>query len=137
MILTVGGTKGGSGKSTLAVQLAIALARGGRDMLLVDGDRQGTAQTAIAHRTAAGRQPSLACVQYADGRILRDQVRHQTGKYTDVVIDAGGHDSTTLRAALVLSDVLLVPFLPRSVDVWALADIATLIAQPRALSSSE
>jgi len=49
-----------------------------------------------------------------------------------VLIDAGGRQHT-LRAALVLSDVLLVPFLPRSVDVWALADIAALIDEARAV----
>jgi chromosome partitioning protein len=51
-------------------------------------------------------------VQYPEGRVLRDQVRHQAGKYQDVLIDAGGRDSGALRAALILSDVLLVPFLP-------------------------
>jgi chromosome partitioning protein len=58
--------------------------------------------------------------------MLRDQVRHQAGKYDDVVIDAGGQDSAALRDAPLLSDVLPVPFLPRSVDVWALADVPPL-----------
>ena len=126
MILTVGNTKGGTGKTTLAVQLAISLARAGRDVLLVDGDTQGSAQTAIAVRTESGRRPAVACVQFAEGRVLRDQVRLQVPRYQDVLIDAGGRDSSALRAALFLTDVLLVPFLPRSVDVWALADIAAL-----------
>jgi chromosome partitioning protein len=133
MILTIGNTKGGTGKTTLAVQLAISLARAGRDVLLVDGDRQGSAQTAIAMRTDSGKLPALACVQYLEGRVLRDQVRHQQAKYQDVLIDAGGRDSGALRAALVLSDALLVPFLPRSVDVWALTDIAALIEEARAV----
>jgi chromosome partitioning protein len=133
MILTVGNTKGGTGKTTLAVQLAISFARAGRDVLLVDGDTQGSAQTAIAIRTDTGRQPALACAQYPEGRVLRDQVRHQASKYQDVLIDAGGRDSGALRAALVLSDALLVPFLPRSVDVWALADVAKLVEEARAV----
>jgi chromosome partitioning protein len=133
MILTVGNTKGGSGKTTLAVQLAISLARAQRDVLLVDGDTQGSAQTAIAVRTETGRQPAVACVQFAEGRVLRDQVRLQVPRYQDVLIDAGGRDSSALRAALFLSDVLLVPFLPRSVDVWALADIAALVDEARAV----
>jgi chromosome partitioning protein len=57
MILTVGNTKCGTGKTTLAVQLAISLARSGRDVLLVDGDTQGSAQDTIAVRTDAGRRP--------------------------------------------------------------------------------
>jgi chromosome partitioning protein len=131
MILTVGNTKGGTGKTTLAVQLAISLARAGRDVLLVDGDTQGSAQTAIAIRTEAGRQPAVACVQFSEGRVLRDQVRLQLPRYQDVLIDAGGRDSSALRAALFLTDVLLVPFLPRSVDVWALTDIAALVDDAR------
>jgi chromosome partitioning protein len=133
MILTVGSTKGGVGKSTLALQLAITWARAGRDVLMVDGDRQGSAQKFIAFRAEAGRQPPVICVQYADGRVLRDQVRLQAPRYQDVVIDAGGHDSTTLRAALILSDAVLVPFLPRTVDVLALADMAALVEEARAV----
>jgi chromosome partitioning protein len=133
MILTVGSTKGGVGKSTLAVQLAITWARTGRDVLLVDGDAQGSAQKAIASRAEVGRMPALACVQYAEGRLLRDQVRLQAAKYADVVIDAGGHDSTSLRAALLLSDAVLVPYPPRTMDVWALSDMATLIEEARSV----
>jgi len=33
----------------------------------------------------------------------------------------------------VLSDVLLVPFQPRSVDVWALADISALVEEARSV----
>ena len=127
MILTVGNTKGGVGKTTLAVQLAISRAMAGRDVWLIDGDRQGTAAAAIAARSEAGRKPGIACAQYADGKELRGQVQQQREKWQDIIIDAGGRDSTALRAALILSDVLLVPFAPRSYDVWALDDMASLV----------
>jgi chromosome partitioning protein len=133
MILTVGNTKGGVGKTTLAFQLALNRALSGGDVLLVDGDRQGSAQTAVGIRAETARAPGLTCSQYADGALLRAQVQRQVGKYDHVVIDAGGRDTTALRAAMVLSDVLLVPFLPRSVDVWAIRDIATLIDEARSL----
>lgn len=131
MILTMGSTKGGVGKSTLALQLALTWALAGRDVLLVDGDRQGSVQKFVAFRAEAGREPPVVCVQYVDGRVLRDQVRLQAPRYQDVVIDAGGHDSPTLRAALLLSDAVLVPFLPRTVDVLALSDMAELIKEAR------
>ena len=133
MILTVGNTKGGVGKTTLAVNIAIARALAGRDVWLIDGDRQGTAQTAIAIRAEAGHQPGIACATYPDGPTLRNQVQQQRGKFDDIIIDAGGRDSTALRAALILSDVLLVPFQPRSYDVWALDDIAGLIDEARSV----
>lgn len=133
MILTVGNTKGGVGKTTLAVNIAIARAMAGREVWLIDGDRQGTAQMAISIRADAGHTPGIACSTYFDGPTLRTQVLQQAGKYADVIIDAGGRDSTALRAALSLSDVLLVPFQPRSYDVWALNDIAGLVDEARSV----
>ncbi len=133
MIITVGNTKGGVGKTTIAVNLAIARALDGHDVWLIDGDRQGTAQTAMSIRAEAGHTPGIACATYPDGPTLRAQVQQQAAKFDDVVIDAGGRDSTALRAALVLSDVLLVPFQPRSYDVWALNDIAALVDEARSV----
>lgn len=133
MIITVGNTKGGVGKTTLAVNIAIARALAGRDVWLIDGDRQGTAASAIALRAESGRKPGIACAQYADGQALRSQVLQQREKWSDIVIDAGGRDSTALRAALILSDVLLVPFAPRSYDVWALDDMAALVDEARSV----
>ena len=129
MIVTIGNTKGGVGKTTVALNLAIARAMTGRDVWLIDGDRQGTAQAAIALRAEAKQVPAIACATYPDGATLRSQVLHQTGKFDDTIIDAGGRDSTALRAALILSDILLVPFHPRSYDVWALDDMAALVEE--------
>ena len=79
MILTVGSTKGGVGKSALAVQLALSWARAGRDVLLVDGDRQGSAQKCIAFRAEAERKPHMVCVQYADGGVQRIRCGYRRG----------------------------------------------------------
>jgi chromosome partitioning protein len=133
MIITIGNTKGGVGKTTLAVNVAIARALAGREVWLIDGDRQGTAQTAISIRSDSGHAPGIACASYPDGPTLRSQVQQQASKFEDIVIDAGGRDSTALRAALAISDVLLVPFQPRSYDVWALNDIAALVDEARSV----
>lgn len=133
MIVTVGNTKGGVGKTTLAVNIAIARALAGRDVWLIDADRQGTAQTAISIRADAGHAPGIACASYPDGPALRAQVTQQQNKFQDIIIDAGGRDSSALRAALGLSDVIVVPFQPRSYDVWALNDIAALVDEARSV----
>lgn len=126
MIVSVLNTKGGVGKTTVALNLAIARALSGRSVWLVDGDRQATAQQAIAQRCEAVRSPAVACSHYPDGPMLRAQVLQQGGHFDDVVIDAGGRDSTALRAALMLSDVVVVPFQPRSFDVWGVGDMADI-----------
>jgi chromosome partitioning protein len=132
-IITVGSTKGGVGKTTIALNIAIARALQGRDVWLIDADRQGTASTALSIRGEARRAPAIATAHYPEGGALRTQLLHQREKFQDIIIDAGGRDSTALRAALVLSDLVVVPFQPRSIDVWAVADIAALIEEARAV----
>ncbi|MFL5286227.1 MAG: ParA family protein [Rhodopila sp.] len=77
MIVTVGSTKGGVGKTTIALQLALARTLAGSSVLLADGDRQGSALTAVSMRSEAARSPGLACVHYPDERVLRAQVQQQ------------------------------------------------------------
>ena len=131
MILTICNTKGGVGKTTLAVSIAIARSLAGQRVWLVDGDRQGTAKIAMTIRAQAGNLFFIPCDKYPDGKELHDQVKARSGQFDDVVIDVGGRDSTALRAALVLSDVLLVPFAPRSLDVWALSDIYPIVTEAK------
>src|SRR3954469_11334894 len=127
MILIVGNTKGGVGKTTIALQLALARRLDGADVLLIDADRQASAQDAVSIRAEAGREPALACVGYPEGRVLRQQLGLLASKHDDTIIDAGGRDSEALRVGLVRADALLVPVQPRAVDVWALRDIAELV----------
>lgn len=133
MILTVGNTKGGVGKSTIAVQLSLALAAAGARVWLVDGDRQQTSLGAMTVRSEGGKPP-VAAAAYSDGATLRAQIKQQMHLYDYIIIDAGGRDSTALRAALTVSDTLLIPFLPRSFDVWALNDVCSLLAEARAVN---
>jgi chromosome partitioning protein len=133
-IFTFGNTKGGVGKSTNAVQAALAFARDGKRVWLVDGDRQGTSQTAITVRAEANLSPMIAASAYPEGATLRTQVMQQRDNYDYIIIDAGGRDSTALRAALVVSDAVLIPFLPRTFDVWAFDDIAKLLDEARAVN---
>ena len=121
------------GKTTLALNLAIARAMAGKDVWLIDGDRQATAQMAVNIRAESGNHIGIACASYPDGQTLRAQVQQQAKKFEEIIIDCGGRDSTALRAALILTDVLLVPFQPRSYDVWALSDIAALVDEARSI----
>ena len=131
MITVVGGTKGGSGKSTVATNLAVRLALAGRDVLLVDADDQETATDFTNLRNA--ERPDGAgytCISLT-GRAVMTETRRLAPKYAEVIIDTGGRDTVAQRAALMVCDVYLVPFAPRSFDVWTLDKVAALVEEAR------
>jgi chromosome partitioning protein len=136
MIVTVGNTKGGTGKTTFAVQIALERQATGRTVLLVDADRQSSAQKVMTMRAEGGHKP-LACVQLADGRLLRAQLAPLVDQHDDTVIDAGGHDSEALRVAMLRADLLVVPVQPRGLDVFELETMAELIVRAQDVRQDE
>jgi chromosome partitioning protein len=134
MILTLGHTKGGVGKSTLALNIAIERLLAGVETLLVDGDpRQTSISKAIGIRAEAGLVPPVPCIVLDDAKAMRHQIGLLKSKYQDIVIDVGGKDSHALRAALTVTDVLLLPIGPESVEVWAIDDILELVDEARTI----
>lgn len=129
MIVVVGGIKGGSGKTTVATHLAILCAQHGADVVLIDADDQETASDFTMLRTT--RQPGGA--GYTSIKLHGPAVRTETPRlaatYDHLIIDTGGRDTTSQRAALSVADILLVPFVPRSFDVWTLEKVAALVAE--------
>lgn len=130
MILAVGNTKGGVGKTTLAVNLAILRVLAGRDVLLVDGDEQGTATSFTELRAEQIGAAGYTAVSL-QGAAVRTNIRQLGSKYDDIVIDVGGRDTGSLRAALTVANCLLVPVQPRSFDIWAIEKMAELVKEAR------
>jgi len=132
MIVTVGGIKGGSGKTTVATNLAIIRALDGRDVLLIDADDQETASDFTALRSEARSDGAGYTGIKLTGPAVRTETQKLSAKYDDIIIDTGGRDTTSQRAALSISDVLLVPFVPRSFDVWTIEKVSALVDEMRA-----
>lgn len=133
MILVVGNTKGGVGKTTLAVNLTIMRALAGRDVLLVDGDEQGTALSFTQLRTGMVENAGYTAVALQGGAV-RSEVRKLAPKYDDIIVDVGGRDTGSLRAALTVAHRALIPVQPRSFDVWSVGVMAELVAEARAIN---
>jgi chromosome partitioning protein len=131
MILAVGNVKGGVGKTTLAVNLTISLAHATRDVLLIDGDEQGTALAFTDLRTNHREGPPGYTAVALHGANLRTQLRQLARKYSEIIIDVGGRDTGSLRAALTVADTVLIPVKPRSFDLWGVDQTADLIREAR------
>lgn len=136
MVYVTGGIKGGSGKSTVATNLAIMLAAKGRDVLLVDADDQETSTdfTYLRNDQMNG-EAGYTAIQLTD-KAVRNQVLRQKEKYDDIVIDTGGRDTASQRAALSVADIYLVPFVPRSFDVWTLERVSDLVEEMSAYNQN-
>jgi len=129
MIIVVGGIKGGSGKTTVATNLAVMRSAEGHDVLLIDADDQETSTDFTSIRNE--RRPDGA--GYTSIKLTGAAVRTETlrlaNKYEDIIIDTGGRDTTSQRAALTVANFLLVPFVPRSFDVWTLEKVSGLVGE--------
>ena len=57
-------------------------------------------------------------------------------KYDHIIIDVGGRDSGSLRAALTVAHLVLIPVQPRSFDLWGVDQTTELITEARELNES-
>jgi len=132
MIVLIGSQKGGCGKSTTAVNICAELARNGRDVVLVDADRQCTAANWAMDRSANETLPTVHCVQKYEN--IRETLQDLGKRYEYVVVDAAGRDSRELRTGMTAAHVLLVPFRPSQPDLDTLPNLQEIITQAKDLN---
>ena len=137
MIITVGGVKGGEGKSTIATNLTICRSEKGRDVLLVDADKQRSASDFTLVRKEALNSPETGYTSIQlQGTAVRDEVTRLAPKYDDVIVDVGGRDTVEQRAAIAISNIYAIPVFPSSYDLWAVEQAAELVKEGRAFNPS-
>lgn len=129
--MVAGGIKGGSGKTTVATNLAVMASLAGQDVLLVDADEQETSAdfTALRNEVREGGAGYTSIILTHAG--VRTDTLRLSEKYETVIIDTGGRDTTSQRAAVSIADVLLIPFVPRSFDVWTIEKVGMLVSEMR------
>ncbi|MBY0455656.1 MAG: AAA family ATPase [Burkholderiaceae bacterium] len=128
MIYLIGSEKGGTGKTTLATHLAAMCAVSGKEVLLVDTDKQESAtfwaNTRAVTRGEKNQRPDITCVTKT-GKVGHDIAR-LAEKFDVVIVDAGGRDSVELRQAMAVCDYMLIPVRPSQYDIWSLNHMAIL-----------
>ena len=132
MIILIGSQKGGCGKSTTTASICAALAGQGKDIVLVDADRQATAANWAADRQQDDNLPPVHCIQKYDN--IRPTLLDLDKRYEYVVVDAAGRDSRELRTGMTAAHILIVPFRPSQPDLDTLPYMQEVITQAQDLN---
>jgi chromosome partitioning protein len=120
LVITIAQRKGGAGKTTLAAQLAIAWARQGARVAVLDIDPQGSLAAWIDLRRARLGSEAIgfdfaALPGWRAAQWVEDRARE-----TDlVVIDGPPHAETEARIAVRVAGLVLIPVQPSPLDLWA------------------
>lgn len=128
MIIAVGGVKGGTGKTTIATNLAVLRSASGKKVLLVDADEQRSTSIWANQRDVQQIETNWATIPLV-GKAIYSQINRMKQDYDDIIIDVGGRETNSQRAAIAVADIYLIPFKPRSLDIWTLGDVKSVISE--------
>lgn len=123
-IIAVINEKGGTGKSTIATNLATALHRSGKKVVLVDADPQGTARDWRDASPEGADLPPVVAIDRA--QLLQGSL--QTLASSDFVVIDGPAKANDMAAAIIrVSHVALIVIQPSGADLWASAATVKLV----------
>lgn len=117
--LALASLKGGTGKSTLAAHLAVQAVAAGESVVVLDLDAQ--ASLAEWYNVREAQTPAYARATL-DGIEDIAATLARSGEYTLAIIDTPATDKRALRAALTVSDAVLMPVRPSPNDLRAAPD---------------
>jgi chromosome partitioning protein len=121
-IIAIVNEKGGTGKSTAATNMATALHRRGKRVVLVDADPQGTARD---WRAASPEDADLPPVVALDRPQMLTAITALAADY--VIIDTPAKAEAMAAGVIRVAHVALVVIQPSGADIWASAATVKLI----------
>lgn len=134
MIVVVGGSKGGTGKTTIATNLTVMRSLKGKKVLFVDADEQRSAYQWTEQRESNGHHTPWSMIELG-GENLYLQVQKMEEDYDDIIIDVGGRNTSSQKSSILIADIYLIPFLPRSLDIWTLGQVKNIISGAKQINT--
>ena len=128
MIIALLNQKGGVGKTTLATHIAGELAMQGSSVILLDADPQGSALDWTQRRSQNGLPRLFSTVGLAR-ETLHQEAPELARRCDHVVMDGPPRIAALARSALLAADLVLIPVQPSPYDVWASAEMVSLIRE--------
>jgi chromosome partitioning protein len=132
MILGVLNQKGGVGKTTVCLNLAAFYARAGVKVLVVDADPQASA---LAWSNARDAPPLFPVIGMATP-LLHRKLPDIAADYDITLIDGAPRASVLGRAAILASDLVLIPVQPSPFDIWATDKTEELVREAQQFKAS-
>ena len=121
MIILIASNKGGSGKTTLTCNLAVALAKHGKEVCIIDADRQSSAANWCNEREAEHVEPAITVVQKYDN--ISPTIKTLAEKFEYVLIDVAGRNSREMLSAATVADMLICPSQCSQLDMDTLGEL--------------
>ena len=129
-VITVAQQKGGAGKTTIAANLAVALSRSGKKVVLLDTDPQGSLGRWFMTRREAGDPGVEFSTASAWGVSYECDKLRKTFDY--VLVDTPPKIDSDLKPAIRESDLVIIPVSASQVDVWATEGVLDMAAREKA-----
>lgn len=119
-VITIAQRKGGAGKTTLAAQLAVAWAKSGARVAVLDIDPQGSLAAWAGLRRARLGDAEIGFEFAALPGWRAEQWIGDRARDADfVVIDSPPHVETEARIAVRAAGLVVIPVQPSPLDLWA------------------